>query len=227
MTVNVDKMTAEDVPEVMAIERDSFMTPWPSSAYRRELHENKLAHYLVLRQCEATAGPPIHSASTTQSPERRGFWSSLLHKPPAPVPADGQVTLAGYAGLWLMVDEAHVTTIAVRPEYRGRGLGELLLVALSEIAMDINARWLTLEVRVSNEVAQSLYRKYSFKPAGVRQRYYSDNQEDALIMWTDEIQAPEYQERFTALRNALRDRLVRQQDFAPDTESRQPESQTR
>jgi ribosomal-protein-alanine N-acetyltransferase len=96
----------------------------------------------------------------------------------------------------------------VRPQFRRRGFGELLLVALAEVAIDINARWLTLEVRVSNEIAQSLYRKYGFKSAGVRQRYYSDNHEDALIMWTDEIQSPEFQQRFTALRATLRENLL-------------------
>jgi ribosomal-protein-alanine N-acetyltransferase len=133
----------------------------------------------------------------------------------APAPPDQQ-TLAGYAGLWLMIDEAHVTTIAIRPQFRGRGLGELMLVALTEIAIDINARWLTLEVRVSNEVAQALYRKYGFKPAGVRQRYYSDNHEDALIMWTDEIQAAEFQQQFTALRDNVRVRLQTSGDIEAD-----------
>jgi ribosomal-protein-alanine N-acetyltransferase len=119
-----------------------------------------------------------------------------------------------------MVDEAHITTIAVRPQFRGRGLGELLLVALAEIAYDINARWLTLEVRVSNNVAQTLYRKYGFKPAGIRQRYYSDNQEDALIMWTDEIRSPEWRGRFLDLRAALRTRLIESGDVVGEVSDR-------
>ena len=204
MAFHIDRMTMADVPEVMAIERDSFLTPWPGSAYRRELNENRNAHYLVLRM----DSPPVR-----QEPGREGERTSAgdsgarsfpLNRPKdlTPAPPD-KLSLAGYAGLWLMLDEAHVTTIAVRPQYRGRGLGELLLVGLSEIAYDINARWLTLEVRVSNEVAQSLYRKYGFKPAGIRQRYYSDNQEDALIMWTDEIRSTEWQRRFDELRDRL------------------------
>jgi ribosomal-protein-alanine N-acetyltransferase len=212
--LQVDRMTVDDVPEVMAIERDSFLTPWPSSAYRRELGENRNAHYLVLRTRPRPAASQPREYETQG--ERKGFWGGLLpihrNRDVVAVPVSQQ-TLAGYAGLWLMIDEAHVTTIAVRPEYRGHGLGELLLVALTEIAMDINARWLTLEVRVSNNVAQSLYRKYGFKPAGVRQRYYSDNHEDALIMWTDEIQSPEFQERFRDLRDKLRQRLVASGDL--------------
>jgi ribosomal-protein-alanine N-acetyltransferase len=227
MTFHVDRMRVEDVPEVMAIERDSFMTPWPSSAYRRELYENHNAHYLVLRvgPKPETVSPRPPQPNGIIQPERRGFWSGLLplHKPREATPAPaGQLNLAGYAGLWLMIDEAHVTTIAVRPELRGRGLGELLLVALTEIAIDVNARWLTLEVRVSNEVAQALYRKYGFKPAGVRQRYYSDNHEDALIMWTDEIQAPAFQDRFTVLRARLRERLITRAEIEPDDGDRSP-----
>ena len=213
MTVHLARMTMDDVPEVLAIDRDSSMTPWPLSAYKRELNENRNAHYLVLRlgprAVPADAGGILQTASSQQG--KRGFWSSLLplHRSRDISPASpDRVTLAGYAGLWLMVDEAHITTIAVRPEFRRRGFGELLLVALAEVAMDINARWLTLEVRVSNEIAQSLYRKYGFKSAGVRQRYYSDNHEDALIMWTEEIQSPEFQQRFTALRASLRENLI-------------------
>ena len=212
----VDRMTMEDVPEVMAIERESFMTPWPRSAYRRELGENGNAHYLVLRI--DTPGSRRAQPVAAQT-ERRGFWSGLLplsrHRPLQPAAPD-QITMGGYTGLWLIVDEAHITTIAVRPRYRGRGLGELMLIAMTEIAMDINARWLTLEVRVSNEVAQALYRKYGFKPAGVRQRYYSDNQEDALIMWTEELQSESFQTRFIDLRAKLRERLIAAGDLAPD-----------
>src|SRR4029450_565807 len=96
-------------------------------------------------------------------------------------------SIVGYAGIWVMTDEAHVTTIASHPELRGRGVGELLLLALIRSSMEIGARWMTLEVRASNMVAQNLYRKYTFKEMGVRRRYYSDNGEDALVMWTDAL----------------------------------------
>ena len=86
--------------------------------------------------------------------------------------------------MWLAFDEAHVTTIGIDPDYQGRGLGELLLLCLFDEAVARGANWLTLEVRVSNDAAQSLYRKYGFTVHGTRRRYYSDNNEDALIMWT-------------------------------------------
>ena len=207
MAVRVDRMTLGDVPEVMAIERESFTAPWPASAYRRELNENRMAHYFVLRLTPPPAVPNVLTAPVL--PERRKFLSALLpralrHDEPA---SPQRITLAGYAGLWLMVDEAHITTIGVRPQFRGRGYGELLLVTLTEAALDINARWLTLEVRISNAAAQNLYRKYGFRDAGTRKRYYTDNNEDALIMWTDELHSHAFQERYRRLKDLLLARL--------------------
>lgn len=100
------------------------------------------------------------------------------------VMAQGDEVL-GYGGMWLIVDEAHVTNIAVREAYRGRGLGERLLREMMKTASWLGAARMTLEVRVSNERAQRLYRKLGFGPAGLRPGYYSDNNEDALIMWAD------------------------------------------
>lgn len=111
--------------------------------------------------------------------------------------------IAGYAGLWLMVDEAHITTFAVLPEYRRRKIGERLLQRLFVIAEELQAEWLTLEVRVSNLAAQRLYEKYGFRRAGVRRRYYSDNSEDALIMWTERIKERAVRDRLRQLRQAL------------------------
>jgi len=96
---------------------------------------------------------------------------------------DGDI--AGYGGMWVIIDEAHVTNIAVRKEYRGRKLGERLLCELMNTASFLGAKRMTLEVRVSNEVARNLYVKLGFVESGVRKGYYSDNQEDALIMWAE------------------------------------------
>lgn len=96
-----------------------------------------------------------------------------------------------YAGIWLMVDEAHVTTFAVLPAYRRRGIGGLLLVELMELSADLGAVVCTLEVRLSNTGARKLYQEFGFKPVGVRPRYYNDNGEDALIMTTDRLETPE------------------------------------
>ena len=105
----------------------------------------------------------------------------------------------GYGGMWLMVDEAHVTTFAVLPGWRRRGAGATLMLALMHVALDLNARMVTLEVRLSNQPARALYGQFGFRPVGIRPRYYSDNNEDALIMTTPPIGSAEMKERLARL----------------------------
>ncbi|CAN5172234.1 ribosomal protein S18-alanine N-acetyltransferase [soil metagenome] len=111
--------------------------------------------------------------------------------------------VVGYAGLWLMVDEAHITTFAVHPDARRRRVAERMLQRLFAIAGGMSAQWLTLEVRASNLAAQRLYEKYGFRRAGVRRRYYSDNNEDALIMWTERLGDKGLRDRLRRLREEL------------------------
>lgn len=94
---------------------------------------------------------------------------------------DGEIV--GYGGMWLIMDEAHITNVAVRSGYRGRKLGERLLIQLQSAAVFHGAERITLEVRPSNIIAQRLYAKLGFIPAGLRKGYYTDNGEDAVIMW--------------------------------------------
>lgn len=89
----------------------------------------------------------------------------------------------GYGGLWIIVDEAHVTNIAVHPEYRGIGIGNMLMDAMIDICRLELVVGITLEVRASNVVAQNLYKKFGFVQEGMRKGYYEDNSEDALILW--------------------------------------------
>jgi len=102
--------------------------------------------------------------------------------------------LLGYSGFWLVNnnEEAHVTTLAVHPEHRRQHIGERLLINNIVEARKCGARWLTLEVRMSNETAQKLYYKYGFKSLGVRKHYYQDNDEDALVLWTENIESPDF-----------------------------------
>ncbi|MGG4036064.1 ribosomal protein S18-alanine N-acetyltransferase [Paenibacillus cisolokensis] len=93
--------------------------------------------------------------------------------------------LIGYGGMWTLIDEAHVTNIAVRADYRGQGFGKQLMRELQQLAVRNGMERITLEVRVSNERAQRLYRQFGFEPAGLRPGYYTDNKEDALIMWAE------------------------------------------
>ena len=103
---------------------------------------------------------------------------------------DGQVI--GYAGYWLILEEAHITTIGTDPKCQRRGYGERMLVAMIEHAARAGAKWLTLEVRISNDAAIKLYEKYGFTSLGRRRAYYQDNNEDALVMWTENIEQPSY-----------------------------------
>jgi [ribosomal protein S18]-alanine N-acetyltransferase len=119
--------------------------------------------------------------------------------------ASGEIL--GFAGLWLMVDEAHVVTVAVPPPLRGRGYGRLLVHALVELARDCGMASATLEVRDSNAAARNLYGLYGFYEVGLRKRYYADNGEDAVIMTTEEFESPAYQSRLERLAASLAERL--------------------
>lgn len=96
---------------------------------------------------------------------------------------DGQVM--GYGGMWLILDEAHVTNVAVHPQARGRGIGKALMKTLIQETVDRRLKRMTLEVRKSNETALAMYRKLGFRMSGIRPGYYQDTGEDALIMWLD------------------------------------------
>ncbi|MFL5661708.1 MAG: ribosomal protein S18-alanine N-acetyltransferase [Ktedonobacteraceae bacterium] len=201
-------MTMSDVPRVIEIERLAYPSTWPPSAYRKELQDNRWAHYIVLRDKKIVEERATMPPSQESEKPRRIFPLSLLpSRPTMTMPPPTLASIIGFSGLWLMVDEAHITTIAMHPNYRRLGLGEFMLVSLIDIAYAINAKWVTLEVRVSNYNAQNLYRKYGFREAGLRHRYYSDNQEDALIMWTEEIHSFAYKQKFQELKTTLMRRL--------------------
>lgn len=114
---------------------------------------------------------------------------------------DGNIV--GYGGMWVVMDEAHITTLAVDPGFRRRKIAHRLLMALLEEAVILGATRATLEVREGNIAAQTLYRKFGFHVTGVRKAYYTDNGENALVMWAEGIAEAEYAERLAALRKAL------------------------
>jgi len=194
----VEPMRVEHIPSVSAIEKLSFPQPWPQNAYRREIVENRMAHYIVARRLGD--GPGADTSTEAVEPRESGALLGRLSRllrptdpPRSPQLQEELRSIVGYAGIWVMTDEAHVTTIASHPSVRGKGVGELLLLALIHRGIEVGARWMTLEVRASNAVAQNLYRKYTFKEMGVRRKYYSDNGEDALVMWTDALDSESFQ----------------------------------
>jgi [ribosomal protein S18]-alanine N-acetyltransferase len=108
--------------------------------------------------------------------------------------------VVAYGGVWVILEDSHVTTLAVDPGYRGRRFGEILLLRLIDEAIERGAAWMTLEVRESNSVAQQLYRKYGFTTVTRRQGYYSDDNESALIMWAGSLKSELYHNRLRVLR---------------------------
>lgn len=111
--------------------------------------------------------------------------------------------VVSYGGIWVILEDSHITTLAVDPEHRGRRFGEVLLLRLIDEAIERNAAWMTLEVRESNAVAQRLYRKYGFTTVTTRAGYYSDDNESAIVMWAGSLKSELYRNRIGALRARL------------------------
>lgn len=143
MKFTIRKMTLEDVPSVIDLDRKSFSLPWPERSFRFEL---------------------------TANPASRCWVAEL----------DGKIV--GMIVVWLIIDEAHVATLATHPDFRRRGVGTKLLSHSLRYMMDEGARSSFLEVRESNISAQELYRKFGYEASGRRPRYYKDNDEDAVLM---------------------------------------------
>lgn len=222
MAFIVEPMQIQHIPAVMAVERLSFPVPWPASAYRKEIQGNRMAHYFVARHLDAEGEPvdallvdevrPRSIAGRTGLLERLARWvGSGPSDSAVATKSDVDVrSIMAYAGMWVVPSsDAHITTIAVHPIYRGRGVGELLLVQCIDRALEIGAERMTLEVRVSNAIAKQLYEKYQFDVQGRRSRYYSDNGEDADIMTTPEIGTADYRRILARNRAELEARLAR------------------
>jgi ribosomal-protein-alanine N-acetyltransferase len=205
MPLKIRLMRRQDIPQVTEIDHDAFPTEWPPTNFPREL-ENKLAYYIIVYETKDTSQQPDQkSAGKEIKPGlvdriRRIFSRSQVPDEDPPE----EISILGYAGMWIMADEAHVTSIASHKEHRHQGIGEVLLINLIELAMTKRARIVTLEARVSNLVAQNLYYKFSFDKLGVRKAYYLDNKEDAVIMSTEYIGSPSFKEKFSKVKQAYR-----------------------
>ncbi len=195
----VEPMTLADIGQVMEIEQVAFSTPWSPRAYRYEITENEYSTMLVVRPRAARGGRLV----------RLGRPLGLAK--PGPV--------LGYAGFWLLVEDAHICTIAVHPLWRRQGLGEMLILSLLERGMELDALRATLEVRVSNRAAQGLYRKYSFGIVSRRKRYYANNNEDAYIMATPPFETPAFQRNLNRRRAQLYTRLQAGGEGLPATDA--------
>ncbi|WP_408631632.1 ribosomal protein S18-alanine N-acetyltransferase [Metabacillus kandeliae] len=146
------------------------------------MEKNVTIRMMTAEDIEAVHHVELQSFSVPWTKE--SFYNEVVHNMFATyLVAEIEGEIVGYCGLWVIIDEAQITNIAVLPEYRGNSIGEHLLRKASRIAKKRGAVKLSLEVRVSNYAAQGLYRKLGFEPGGVRKNYYTDNLEDALVMW--------------------------------------------
>lgn len=200
-------MQPDDIADVGRVEKECFPTPWPASAYRRELRNLAGNFYIVARWRDDDTSVAVERPNTEN--QRSSFdLMSLFGLLQRPLPPSHPHPLIGFAGMWTMADEAHITTIGVAPPHRGRHVGEMLLVGLIDEALRRGANWITLEVRVSNINAQNLYRKYGFTQYSVRRRYYSDNGEDAFVMWSPSIRDASFKARYALLKEELATKLA-------------------
>ncbi len=190
-------MAEADIPQVYAIDHEAFPAESlfrPYSSYGREL-QNSMAHYVVgcvpcnRRRKELKRAwarrllAALHDASSQQA-----------------MPAE---LLVGFAGFWMMLDEAHIIAIAVREPFRGQDIGQGLLLSVVDMAAKLRAHVVTLEVRESNHVAREMYLKFGFRVVGDRPRYYSDNQETAILMSLENLQSHETQAQLARHRSEL------------------------
>jgi ribosomal-protein-alanine N-acetyltransferase len=196
-------MQEKDIPQAIEIDREAFPMQWPKPSYtsfKQELR-NRLAFYIVVAK-------PLENEISEHNTENKGLLHRLMHLFDQErffgedETSQSKEYLLGIAGFWIMVDEAHITTLATRNAYRRQGIGERLLLQIIEMAAGLHADVVTLEVRVSNKQAQALYEKYGFRRVGTRRAYYTDNGEDAVIMTTDPLSSTASQLRLQQLKRA-------------------------
>ena len=179
-------LIAEQLNAVVELDQLCFGGLWTRSGYEREL-DSPSSQLLVLEARRASRDSGFLSRSSevlTQKSVCEEFQT-------APT---SQNTLVGLGCFWSILEEAHITILAVHPDYQRQGLGKFLLYALLRDAKRRQLEWATLEVKPSNQAALSLYQKFGFKEVGRRPKYYKDTGEDALILWRGGLQTLEFEE---------------------------------
>jgi len=180
-------MQLADIPQVIVLDNLSFPTPWNPKSYEFEIAQSQTSHMVTLTRPQSLPAG------------WRGWWGRLR----------GQLIesiVVGYAGMWVIAGEVHISTIAVHPAQRGQHLGEVILNGLMQRAMVLKSEYAILEVRTSNVPAQALYRKYGYEVIDTRSNYYRDNGEDAYIMQATPLDAT-YADRLHVLTDRLKQRV--------------------
>lgn len=205
---SIRAMQERDIPQVLEIDREAFPTQWPYPTYtsfKQEL-QNKLARYIIAYKPndEDSCYPAENTAGNKTFLDKIMNIFSPAQSARNTILPPGRDHIMGMSGFWLMAGEVHIITIAVRNQFRNQGIGSRMLIQIMESAIALNARMVTLEVRMSNTIAQQVYKKFGFKPAGIRHKYYTDNNENALIMTTDDVNNPNFLSRLQFLEDTHR-----------------------
>jgi len=182
--IRIRVATAEDIDAMTELDATCFSAPWSRASFEAELTTNQLAWYLVAEEMV----PTYENLETELNGELNGATDGIFESEKD----EAQVgLLIGYAGLWAIEDEGHITNVAVHPDYRRMHLGSILVDMLIAQTRLEGLKRFTLEVRVSNQAAIALYEKFGFVSAGIRKGYYEDNNEDAMIMWLEAEENPQ------------------------------------
>jgi [ribosomal protein S18]-alanine N-acetyltransferase len=187
--LEIKHIRAEHLPHAVELDRLCFGGIWSIAGYQREL-DSPNSDLLGLWTWETQDCESVLNRAGTGAP-----------------PLQMHPMLIGIGCLWAILEEAHIIMLAIHPQFQGQGLGQALLLALLKSAHDRQLERSTLEVRDSNLVAVSLYKKFGFKEAGRRKRYYEDTGEDALVMWRSGIEKPEFQQYLAVEEQKICDRL--------------------
>lgn len=188
--LEIKPLTSELLPAVLELDRLCFGGLWTMDGYQREL-----------------ASPNSDLLGLSIASLREGEQENFTLSPPHPLTPSPHSPI-GIGCLWAILEEAHITLLGIHPDYRGQGLGMAMLHALLREATNRQLERATLEVRVSNHLAISLYQKFGFQEAGRRRRYYQDTDEDALILWRSGLRSPEFGQLMAILERQIGDRLA-------------------
>ncbi|MBD2465011.1 ribosomal protein S18-alanine N-acetyltransferase [Oscillatoria sp. FACHB-1407] len=204
-------LTEDLLSAAIALDQQCFGGLWTIEGYQREL-DSPFSDLLVLQRDSSSTSPttpkiPEHYSSPLY-PSNASPINSVTPCPPhSPLPTPHS-PLLGLGCLWAILEEAHITILAIHPDYQRQGLGQFLLYRLLIAAWQRKLEWVTLEVRVSNQAAIALYQKFGFEIVGQRRNYYPDTGEDALILWRSGIQKPEFCEMLRIQYQEVCDRLL-------------------
>tara|TARA_A100001037_G_scaffold306707_1_gene354357 strand:- start:21895 stop:22509 length:615 start_codon:yes stop_codon:yes gene_type:complete len=180
------EMQSTDIDQVVAIETEAFYPLNIGTSFTIQLR-NKYSKYLVIERTDESLGRYNLSKQNVLFGIIKNLFRERCVK---------RTEIVGYVGIWFQGTEGHISEIAVKKNFRGNGLGELLLIGAIRTSISVGLQIMGLEVRASNIQAQRLYQKYYFQESGIRKEYYSNDREDAVIMTTGLIHSPDYQNKF-------------------------------